>query len=334
MQRHPRLAFASLVALALIAACGASRPAADPRLSESPEAGDIPVVAARQTRARAIVTQLIDGNTLVLQLDGSEQSVSLLLIDASGAGLDQCFSEAATAFVAAVAPPGSTIEVEQDVSDADRFGRLLRYVYLADGSMLNQKLVRGGFARVAPKPPDQKYIELLREAEAEARRDGVGLWSACTTPTPAPAVAPPPPTTTATPAAAVVAAVVATQSPTSVPTAAPITPTSTPLATATPAAPTATAEPTATVAPTATAEPTAAPTATAEPTAPADPTAAPTPTATADPRTGCDPSYPTVCIPPAPPDLDCGDIPFRQFTVLPPDPHRFDGDKDGVGCES
>ena len=46
----------------------------------------------------------------------------------------------------------------------------------------------------------------------------------------------------------------------------------------------------------------------------------------------CDPAYPTVCIPP-PPDLDCGDIPYRRFTVLAPDPHRFDGDHDGIGCE-
>ena len=48
----------------------------------------------------------------------------------------------------------------------------------------------------------------------------------------------------------------------------------------------------------------------------------------------CDPSYPTACIPSPPPDLDCGDIPYRRFKVLQPDPHRFDGDKDGVGCES
>ena len=48
----------------------------------------------------------------------------------------------------------------------------------------------------------------------------------------------------------------------------------------------------------------------------------------------CDPSYPTVCIPSPPPDLDCGEIEFRNFTVLQPDPHRFDGDKDGIGCES
>jgi micrococcal nuclease len=48
----------------------------------------------------------------------------------------------------------------------------------------------------------------------------------------------------------------------------------------------------------------------------------------------CDSSYPGVCIPPAPPDLDCGDVQYRRFQVLPPDPHGFDRDGDGVGCES
>ncbi|MEG4347134.1 thermonuclease family protein [Microcoleus sp. A003_D6] len=48
----------------------------------------------------------------------------------------------------------------------------------------------------------------------------------------------------------------------------------------------------------------------------------------------CDPSYPDFCIPPAPPDLNCGDIPQRRFRVLQPDPHKFDRDKDGIGCES
>lgn len=47
----------------------------------------------------------------------------------------------------------------------------------------------------------------------------------------------------------------------------------------------------------------------------------------------CDPAYPSVCIPSPPPDLDCGDIEYRRFEVLQPDPHRFDGDKDGIGCE-
>ena len=56
------------------------------------------------------------------------------------------------------------------------------------------------------------------------------------------------------------------------------------------------------------------------------------------PSANCAPSYPDVCIPPPPPDLDCGQIPYKRFrvirTVPSPDPHRFDGDNDGVGCET
>jgi len=48
----------------------------------------------------------------------------------------------------------------------------------------------------------------------------------------------------------------------------------------------------------------------------------------------CDPSYPDFCIPPPPPDLDCADIDEDNFTVYPPDPHNFDADGNGIGCES
>ncbi len=48
----------------------------------------------------------------------------------------------------------------------------------------------------------------------------------------------------------------------------------------------------------------------------------------------CEPSYPDVCIPPYPPDLDCGDISYRNFYVSRADPHGFDADNDGIGCES
>ncbi len=58
------------------------------------------------------------------------------------------------------------------------------------------------------------------------------------------------------------------------------------------------------------------------------------PTSTSVPALNCHPSYPDVCIPYPPPDLDCDEIPYRRFRVLPPDPHGFDRDHDGIGCES
>lgn len=122
------------------------------------------------------------------------------------------------------------------------------------------------------------------------------------------------------------------------------TPTSAaPAATATTAP--ATAAPTATsairplantaVAATPTTAPAPTPTTPPAPTATATRPAAPPPTPTATPRpANCSLAYPTVCIPPPPPDLDCKDITPRRFRVLPPDPHRFDSDGDGIGCES
>ncbi len=87
--------------------------------------------------------------------------------------------------------------------------------------------------------------------------------------------------------------------------------------------------------PTATA--TVKPTPTSRPTQTATRAATPTATATvkATATSGkCDPSYPDFCIPPPPPDLDCKDVaPHQRFTVKQPDPHRFDGDKNGIGCE-
>lgn len=54
----------------------------------------------------------------------------------------------------------------------------------------------------------------------------------------------------------------------------------------------------------------------------------------ASPRVNCDDSYPDVCIPSPPPDLDCGDIADKRFKVVTPDPHGFDSEGDGIGCEA
>ena len=85
-------------------------------------------------------------------------------------------------------------------------------------------------------------------------------------------------------------------------------------------------------------KPTPTPRPTVIPTLPPQPTSPPSTTggttAGGSNSDNCDPSYPTVCIPPPPPDLDCGEISHRRFQVIGSDPHRFDGDGDGIGCEN
>jgi hypothetical protein len=66
------------------------------------------------------------------------------------------------------------------------------------------------------------------------------------------------------------------------------------------------------------------------------PTTQPPPTQppTTQPPALCSSSYPDVCIPPGPPDLNCGDIPFKDIRVVAPDEHNLDGNNDGIGCVS
>jgi endonuclease YncB( thermonuclease family) len=81
-----------------------------------------------------------------------------------------------------------TILVEKDVSDTDRYGRLLLYVYLQDGTFVNAELVRRGYAVAATYPPDVKYADLFVQLQAEAREAERGLWAqpeTMNTPTPA-----------------------------------------------------------------------------------------------------------------------------------------------------
>jgi len=70
---------------------------------------------------------------------------------------------------------GKVVTLEKDVTEADAYGRLLRYVYV-DGVFVNGELVRLGYARAIAYPPDTKYQERLAQLEEEARGAGRGLW--------------------------------------------------------------------------------------------------------------------------------------------------------------
>lgn len=70
---------------------------------------------------------------------------------------------------------GKMVKLEKDVSETDRYSRLLRYVWV-DSTFVNAELVRLGYARAVSYPPDVKYQDLLRRLEREAREAGRGLW--------------------------------------------------------------------------------------------------------------------------------------------------------------
>ena len=72
---------------------------------------------------------------------------------------------------------GERVCLEKDVSETDRFGRLLRYVWLEDGTLVNEALLLDGLAVVLTIPPDVQYADRFPEAQRRARRDGTGVWA-------------------------------------------------------------------------------------------------------------------------------------------------------------
>ena len=205
---------------------------------------------------------VVDGDTIHVQMpDGTDEPLRMIGIDTpetvdpdQGVG---CYGPEATAHLEKLIKPGRTLWIESDRTDRDRYDRLLRYVWVQknDGGvyLLNEVMVRDGYAVAKRYPPDTKRAEQLEAAQQIAIRKGRGMWSACPG----------------------LAEIVAPQ-PTAATDSGPIGITS---------------------------------------------------------GGNCDPAYPTICIPVGSPDLDCGDIFERRFTVLPPEPMNFDGDHDGVGCE-
>ena len=131
--------------------------------------------APAQARLRCRVTSVSDGDTFRAACPASTR-VRLLLIDAPER--DQApFGSQARARLMALAPPGTQVTLELDVAPRDQYGRVLAYVWLADGRMVNDEMARAGFAVPLVYPPNVRYIERIRRAEAEARAARRGLWA-------------------------------------------------------------------------------------------------------------------------------------------------------------
>ncbi len=71
---------------------------------------------------------------------------------------------------------GKEVRLEKDVTETDKYGRLLRYVWV-DDILIEAELVRQGLARAKAYPPDTKYQDYLKQMEAEAREAGRGIWA-------------------------------------------------------------------------------------------------------------------------------------------------------------
>ena len=140
-------------------------------------------------RMRARVLRVVDGDTIEVMIDRREYRLRYIGIDTPETvhpelPVEWLGPEASAANKALVA--GKTVYLEKDISEVDQYGRLLRYVFLEDGTFVNAELVRLGLAQVSTYPPDVKYVELYLRMQREAREAGRGMWGPQPTRTPRP----------------------------------------------------------------------------------------------------------------------------------------------------
>jgi micrococcal nuclease len=130
------------------------------------------------TDSGTTVTRVIDGDTIEVSIRGVIEKVRYIGIDTPEIG-KPFFEESTEANRRMV--EDKTVTLVQDVSERDRYGRLLRYVYVGE-LFVNAELLHQGYAQVATYPPDVKYINFFLQLQREAREAGRGLWSLSSVP--------------------------------------------------------------------------------------------------------------------------------------------------------
>ncbi len=127
------------------------------------------------------VVEVVDGDTIRVDLDGQETAVRLIGIDTPERDgpytSRECYGEEASGFTHD-SLAGRTVELDFDVERTDRYGRTLAYVWL-DGALFNERLVRSGYAVVTTFPPNVRYVGRFTAAQRRARDEQRGLWGAC-----------------------------------------------------------------------------------------------------------------------------------------------------------
>lgn len=147
-----------------------------------PEAPEVPVVLEVR------VLRAVDGDTVEVEVGGRRERVRLIGVDAPESTVRvEPYGKEAAAYTAGRLE-GRTVWLERDVSERDRYGRLLAYVWLdrpwnrteaeVRRWMFNAELLLEGYAQVMTVPPDVRYADLFVRLAREAREAGRGLWGA------------------------------------------------------------------------------------------------------------------------------------------------------------
>lgn len=137
---------------------------------------------------KATVVRVVDGDTYVVDIDGVETKVRLIGIDtpesvASQEYLDRTGKENTeegkniSDYMKKLLSEGTALYLEFDVEKYDKYDRVLAYAYFSDGEMIQEHLLKKGYAQVMTIEPNVAYSERFVELEQAAMKEGVGIWN-------------------------------------------------------------------------------------------------------------------------------------------------------------
>jgi len=142
------------------------------------------------TLETVVVTRVVDGDTIKISRNGSIATIRLIGINAPESVAPnrpvECYGKESSASLRGLLE-GQPVQLENDLSqqDVDRYGRLLRYVYLLDGTFVNDKMIRDGDALEYTYDRPYRYQSPFKAAQAAAKTEQKGLWKACSETLPA-----------------------------------------------------------------------------------------------------------------------------------------------------
>ena len=139
--------------------------------------------------AKMVVDKVHDGDSINLTRPNDDwwekyRIIGIQAPEIEGYKKEECYGKDATAFLKELLPKGTTVWIQQDISDKDPNGRFLRHVFIQDKDsgeyyLLSEVLVLGGYAKARNYPPDDLYADILEEAQQIAQDEDAGLWDAC-----------------------------------------------------------------------------------------------------------------------------------------------------------
>lgn len=127
------------------------------------------------------VISVVDGDTFKINYNGTTTKVRLIGVDtpesvSSNKSKNNKYGVEASNYTKERLE-GETVYLEFDVQQTDKYGRLLAYVYLEDGTMYNKELLEKGYAQIATYPPNVKYVDEFTQIQKQAEENRVGFWA-------------------------------------------------------------------------------------------------------------------------------------------------------------